>query len=333
MALFIGSCVIPSTASNIVLEKSSETTIKNLNNPPLPPVIWTEDFSTFYISVPQDPEGDQTYYMIDWGDGTSSGWIGPFNSGEIVSISHVWSEEGGYQIKVKAKDQDEESKLAIYLLILSSSFKFFLPTLGYVGITYVFTIYYDDSIDYLYIFCWGDGTDSGWLGPGNPVIAYKSWNSPGEYTLRWKAKDMFGYETPWSDPYIITIASFGNQPPNAPRIDGPVVGRPGTYNYTFSATDPDGDNVSYYIGWGDGTYENWTDWYPSGEIVTLKHTYSKLGIYIVQAKAKDIYGLIGPVGTLPVRIPRDRMIFDLLFLKFLERFPNMLSILRQPLIR
>jgi len=112
-------------------------------NPPSPPVMWTENFFDFYIPTPQNPEGDQTYYIIDWGDGTSSGWIGPYEPGFTASISHVWTEEGTYQIKVKAKDQDGESKCAIYSLTLSSDFKFFHPTLGYVGITYIFTIHYE----------------------------------------------------------------------------------------------------------------------------------------------------------------------------------------------
>ncbi|MCD6108537.1 MAG: hypothetical protein J7J89_03585, partial [Thermoplasmata archaeon] len=40
----------------------------------------------------------------DWGDGTNSGWLGPYNSGETVEASHSWSEKGEYSIKVKAKD-------------------------------------------------------------------------------------------------------------------------------------------------------------------------------------------------------------------------------------
>jgi hypothetical protein len=48
--------------------------------------------------------------FIDWGDGTDSGWIGPYNSGEEVTKSHKWSEQGNYTIKAKAKDVfDEES--------------------------------------------------------------------------------------------------------------------------------------------------------------------------------------------------------------------------------
>ena len=52
-----------------------------------------------------DPEGDNIYYLFDWGDGTTSGWLGPYKSGEKVNASHSWESRGSYEIKVKAKDE------------------------------------------------------------------------------------------------------------------------------------------------------------------------------------------------------------------------------------
>ena len=57
-----------------------------------------------YTSRTTDPEGDQLYYLFDWDDETYSGWIGPFDSGEIAEASHTWNDRGNYEIKVKAKD-------------------------------------------------------------------------------------------------------------------------------------------------------------------------------------------------------------------------------------
>ena len=64
------------------------------------------DLNTEYTfnTVTLDSNGDQLYYMWNWGDGNISEWIGSYNSGEITSASHSWSEKGVYQIKVKAKD-------------------------------------------------------------------------------------------------------------------------------------------------------------------------------------------------------------------------------------
>ncbi|HEC89472.1 MAG TPA: PKD domain-containing protein, partial [Thermoplasmatales archaeon] len=70
------------------------------NGPPLGDVGVLYTYSTSTM----DPEGDQVYYWWDWGDGTNSGWLGPYYSGEVIEASHVWNEPGVYEIKVKAKD-------------------------------------------------------------------------------------------------------------------------------------------------------------------------------------------------------------------------------------
>ena len=56
-----------------------------------------------FTSTSTDPENDQIYYLWSWGDGNSE-WIGPYNSGEEVSTSHTWGEEGNFEVKVKSKD-------------------------------------------------------------------------------------------------------------------------------------------------------------------------------------------------------------------------------------
>ena len=60
----------------------------------------------FYSSNTLDLDGDQIYYLFDWGDGTNSGWIGPKKSGEKCNVSHIWDNTGNYEIKVKAKDEN-----------------------------------------------------------------------------------------------------------------------------------------------------------------------------------------------------------------------------------
>jgi len=64
-----------------------------------------------FTSHTTDPEGEQIYYLFDWGDNTTSDWVGPYNSGALASASHAWSYAGDYDIKVKAKDiNGSESK-------------------------------------------------------------------------------------------------------------------------------------------------------------------------------------------------------------------------------
>lgn len=54
--------------------------------------------------------GNSVSYLVDWGDNTLTDWIGPYSSNIDVTISHEWSEEGEYEIKVKTKfDTGRES--------------------------------------------------------------------------------------------------------------------------------------------------------------------------------------------------------------------------------
>jgi len=98
------------------------------------------------------------------------------------------------------------------------------------------------------------------------------------------------------------LLSF-NYPPEEPSIDGPISGDVGIeYNYIFSAIDPDGDNVSFYIEWGDGNIEDWIGPFESGEHVTINHTWLEKRSYTIRVKAKDKYGFEGPWGTLEIII-------------------------------
>ncbi len=98
------------------------------------------------------------------------------------------------------------------------------------------------------------------------------------------------------------LLSF-NYPPEEPSIDGPISGDVGIgYNYIFSAIDPDGDNVSFYIEWRDGNIEDWIGPFESGEYVTINHTWLEKGSYTIRVKAKDKYGFEGPWGTLEIII-------------------------------
>jgi len=58
---------------------------------------------TFFISA-IDPDNDDVYYYIDWGDNTTGDWIGPFDSGEEISVSHRWLKQGNFEIRIKARN-------------------------------------------------------------------------------------------------------------------------------------------------------------------------------------------------------------------------------------
>jgi len=118
-------------------------------------------------------------------------------------------------------------------------------------------------------------------------------------------------------------------PPGAPTITGPDSGKPGkSYNYKFSSVDPDGHNVRYIIDWGDGD-SIITTYKPSGEELTLSHTWESEGTYTISATAQDIYGVTGPETTKTVKMPRNKIFTVPIIFRILENHPYLFPILRQ----
>jgi hypothetical protein len=73
-------------------------------NKPSGPTTGRPGISYSYSSYTTEPNGEPIFYMFDWDDSTRMEWIGPFNSGQTVTVSHTWRDKGSYAIKVKAKD-------------------------------------------------------------------------------------------------------------------------------------------------------------------------------------------------------------------------------------
>ncbi len=118
-----------------------------------------------------------------------------------------------------------------------------------------------------------------------------------------------------------------NQPPNNPIIDGSNSGKPGIlYDFTFNAVDPDGDDVRYIIKWGDET-KIITDFNKSGNDITLSHKWTEVGTYTINAKAEDKFGSVGPETTKTVTIRKNKAVYSLLLLWFLEQFPILQKVL------
>jgi len=113
-----------------------------------------------------------------------------------------------------------------------------------------------------------------------------------------------------------------NSPPDKPTITGPHDGKTGElYAYTITATDPDGDDISYYMNWGDGSNSGWQGPYNSGTSITLSHTWNEEGSYSMKAKAKDTEGSESSWTTFVVTMPKNKgyrqfFFFEQLFLRF-----------------
>ena len=125
-----------------------------------------------------------------------------------------------------------------------------------------------------------------------------------------------------------------NHAPKTPWLLGRRNGENETiYHYTFWANDPDGDDVYYYLNWGDTYWDGgavgWIGPYESGEKVTLEKNWTEKGNYTVRVKAADRYGAKSTWATLEVTMPYR---YDLPMLWFLEhllqRFPHAFPLLR-----
>jgi len=73
-------------------------------NPPSGPTNGLVNVEYTYSGSTTDPNGDNIYYLFDWGDGTDSGWLGPYPSGCVIEANHTWLFGGTYDVKLKAKD-------------------------------------------------------------------------------------------------------------------------------------------------------------------------------------------------------------------------------------
>ncbi|HUS99475.1 MAG TPA: M28 family peptidase [Candidatus Thermoplasmatota archaeon] len=207
------------------------------------------------------------------------------------------------------------------------------PTNGVLNVLYIYTVNTTepDGEDVFYFIDWGDGMNTGWLGPfasGAAATAEKSWNATAIYTVQVKAKDIHGVTSEWSDP--ISVVIINDNPPNTPTIDGKARGAVGTpYPYTFTTVDVNGDDVYYYINWGDGQIDEWVGPYSSGEDAEITHQWDTKGTYTIMAKAKDIYGIESNWGTITVVMPVNYPYFtNGFFQRLFETFPRAFPILR-----
>ena len=208
------------------------------------PETWTINVETSFSSTTTDPEGENIFYLFDWDDGTDSGWIGPYGSGQTGQASHIWTELGEYEIKVKAKDT-------------------------------------------------------------------------------------YDAESEWSEPHILTIVE--NEPPEKPiKTDGPTGARPKVLlDFTFVSNDPEGNDVYYFVNWGDDHYMPYEGPHASGEEVTYSHAWGENGEYTITVKAMDQYGSKSPQSSFKLKIGKSRGATNPFLLRLLERYPNIFPILRQ----
>jgi len=161
-----------------------------------------------YHGVPNQPvmftgsvEGGTPPYAFHWtfGDGASSDEQNP---------AHTYTTAGNYTVKLTVTDADNIiASDTTWASIQGSSNPPDTPVVtgpskGKPNVVYnFFATATDPDGDALYYwYDWGDGNNTGWLGPinsGSVMAANHSWASKGSFTIKVKAKDTGGSESDW----------------------------------------------------------------------------------------------------------------------------------------
>ena len=84
------------------------------------------------------------------------------------------------------------------------------PATGSPGKTYLYSTSTIDPEDdqVFYMWDWGDGNYSSWLGPfvsGQQATAMHTWDEKGTYSIKVKSKDIHDLESEWSDPLSVRM--------------------------------------------------------------------------------------------------------------------------------
>ena len=177
----------------------------------------------------------------------------------------------------------------------------------------------------------GDGTSHSSL--QNPTHQF---NTIGNFIVNLTVTDNVGNNV--TDTVNVKVNEETNARPNQPgEPSGVTNGKKGVeYSYSTSATDPDGDQLSYQWDWGDDTTSEWLGPYNSGLTVSASHTWEERGSYAIKVRAKDPDGLISDWSDLlPISMPYNRnsnSLFIQILEKLMGRFPLLEYFLSLPVL-
>jgi len=128
--------------------------------------------------------------------------------------------------------------------------------------------------------------------------------------------------------YEVDFLFFG-QPPEKPIINGPSNGNIGkNIEFTIKSSDPDGDDINYYIHWGCfGDEEEFIGTFKSGEEVKVDHRWFTKGDYNIVVYTQDNTGYKSDYEEFRLSMAKNR-VYNSPLLRFLENHQRLLPLLR-----
>jgi len=272
-----------------------------------------------YSTSTTDPDGDNLYYLFDWGDGSYTNWMGPYSSGTIISASHSWDEPGTYYVKAKAKDiNGAESNWSVSRIVIILNHPPNIPSNPSppnegTDISIDVTLSWDggdiDSGDnvtyYIYLGTNSNPPYNATIGPYPSSQTRVIWdpgilNSDTHYYWRVVAEDNHGAQS--SSP-IWNFTTLNGTLFTLLQVGDPSYNKwiTSNTNLSFIISDTDFLNATYYRIWYDGV------WHPSpGTAYGLNHNFSIFlhnftlndfswsgeGLYIIEYYSDTIYGIV-----------------------------------------
>jgi hypothetical protein len=160
------------------------------------------------------------YYNFSWGDGTHSGWKGPYEHNERVRAEHQWEEPGTYQVQARYRFQnggreEYETGWSEPLIVTVTADDptnnqpdkptILGPKSGSPNIEYDYTfeaVDLDGDDVYVYVEFCGGCQEAQWHGPyssGEVFVLTHAWETKGTFTIKAKAKDVYEEESDWTE--------------------------------------------------------------------------------------------------------------------------------------
>ncbi|UCG44862.1 MAG: PKD domain-containing protein [Candidatus Bathyarchaeota archaeon] len=264
---------ILNVTDNNGLSNTTSMSITVLNRPPnaifteSAEAVYTNEVITFNASDSFDPDGTIVSYFWDFGDG---------NEGANLIVGHSYTDDGNYTVTLTVTDDDgaTDNATAIKTVLNRAPVALFLESIHVVFIDVSIQFNASESYDsdgeiVSYFWDFGDGTNT------TGVTAEHAYTTKGEFTVTLTVTDDDGAQG-----LELAVKTVLNQMPIAildESTEVAVIGEPIMFNASDSY-DPDGEIISYYWSFGDGT---------EGSGITISHAYDTNGTFTVTLTVTD----------------------------------------------
>jgi PKD repeat protein len=237
----------------------------------------TTGTSIAFTANGSDPDGDTLTYSWDFGDTGTSTQQNP---------SHTYAAAGTYAAKVTVSDGKRGTATSTLTVVVTQpnrnpSVTASRTPAGSVttGSSIAFSAVGTDADGDALTYSW----DFGDTGTATGATAPHSYTSPGTYSAKVTVSD--GKGGTGTDTLTVTVTQANRDPVvNASRTPAGNVDKGTEVSFAATATDADGDALTYAWDFGDGGTS--TDQNP-------KHTYAAAGVYTAKVTASDGKGGTG----------------------------------------